>query len=57
MKLKSQNNSNKNLMKDISNIYKTYNCINHISSDYNIYKPETPNGYSQHDWTTDKSVW
>lgn len=44
-------------MKDISNIYKSYNCINHISSDYNIYKPETPNGYSQHDWTTDKSVW
>lgn len=36
-------------MKDISNIYKTYNCINYISSDYNIYKPETPSGYSQHD--------
>lgn len=50
MKLKFQNNLNKNLMKDISNIYSTYDCINHISSDYNTYKPETSNNYSNGEW-------
>lgn len=44
-------------MKDISSIYKTYSCINHINRDYNICKPETPSGYSQHDWTTSQSKW
>lgn len=37
-------------MKDISNIYSTYDCINHISSDYNTYKPETSNNYSNGEW-------
>lgn len=44
-------------MKDISNIYSTYDCINHINSEYNIYKPETPAGYSPHDWTSRQSKW
>ncbi len=50
MKLKFQNNLNKSLMKDISNICSTYDCINHISSDYNTYKPETPSNYSSGEW-------
>lgn len=33
--LKSQNNSNKNIMKDISSIYNTYDCANHSSSNSN----------------------
>lgn len=56
IKLKSQNNLNKNLMKDISNIYSTYDCINHISSDY-TYKPETSNDYSKHDWIINPFTW
>lgn len=50
IKLKSQNNLNKNLMTDISNIYSTYDCINHISSDYNTYKPEISNNHSNGEW-------
>lgn len=56
-KLRFQNNLNKNLMKDISNIYSTYDCINQISSDYNTYKPETSNDYSKHDWIINPFTW
>lgn len=56
-KLRFQNNLNKNLMKDISNIYSTYDCINQISSDCNTYKPETSNDYSKHDWIINPFTW
>ena len=29
-------------MKDIPNIYKTYNCINHISNDYEMHAQLDP---------------
>lgn len=35
IQLKSQNNLNKNIMKDIIRIYDTYDCMNHISSNSN----------------------
>lgn len=35
IQLKSQNNLNKGIMKNISNICNTYDCIKHISSDSN----------------------
>lgn len=33
--LKSQNNSNKNIMKNISSICNTYDCTKHVSSNSN----------------------
>ena len=35
IQLKSQNNLNKNIMKDITSIYNTYDCMKHISSNRN----------------------
>ena len=35
IQLKSQNNLNKNIMKNITNTYNTYDCTNHISSNRN----------------------